>query len=404
MDATKFWEDFKFDYFLSIDSIFRDLVSVEGYKQATLNLALPPEWRNQLDKLNRVRAVYGTTALEGNPLSEAEVARQIEIIDQQGSSADGTKVTKEQLQIRNSAKAQAWIKNRFHPGSPAVALGDILTMHKMITEQSDEAHNIPGQLRTFAVQVGSPDMGGVHVGAPHEILPELMEEFIGFVNSNKLTSSHPVVRALLSHFFLVTIHPFGDGNGRISRLLEAGILFQGEYNVHGFYGLSNYFYRNERDYKMLLQQCRWGQPFDVSPFIKFGVTGFVSELAGINNFIKTKLNRVVYRQMSLQNYYRRTGIRRRLLNTREYNLLNFLLTETEPLDPFSESPSRKIKFPELQEAPYIKAAYGHVTPRTFYRELIRLANLGFVKFAREETAKSLIVELDFGAIAKYPIY
>src|ERR1700694_5825060 len=100
-----------------------------------------------------------------------------------------------------------------------------------------------------------------------------------------MTESHPVTRALLSHFFLVTIHPFGDGNGRVSRLVEAAILFQGNYNVHGFYGLSNYFYRNERDYKTLLQKCRSAQPFDVSEFMAFGVEGFSQELKGINNFI-----------------------------------------------------------------------------------------------------------------------
>ncbi len=404
MDVKKFWEDFSFDYSLDQQDLYRDLISIEGYRQASLNLVLPPEWRRQLDRLNRVRAVYGTTALEGNPLSEAEVDRQIEIVEMDDERGDTGKVSRDQLQIRNSARAQAWIKTRFYPGSDPISLGDILTMHKMITERSDETHNVPGQLRTHSVQVGSPDMGGVHIGAPHENLAELMEEFIGFINSRIFNSNHPVIKALLAHFFLVTIHPFGDGNGRVSRLLEAGILFQGEYNVHGFYGLSNYFYRNEVDYKTLLQKCRQSQPFDVSPFIKFGVKGFVSELAGINNFIKTKLNRLVYRQMILQNYNRRLGPRRRILNNREYNLLTFLLTATEPSDPFSEAPSRKIKFSELREDPYVKGAYSDVTPRTFYRELLRLSDAGFVKFAADDAdAPELIVELDFDAISKYQI-
>ena len=406
MDATRFWEEFRFDYSLELHNLFRDLISIEGYRQGAINLVLPPEWRNQLDKLNRVRAVFGTTALEGNPLSEAEVSRQIELIDQEGDSVPGAMVTKEQLQIRNSAKAQAWIKKRFEPGSASVTLEDILTMHRMVTQQSDEDHNIPGQLRTFSVQVGSSDTGGIHVGAPHKTLLGLMEEFTTFLNSERLMNDNPVVKALLAHFFLVTIHPFGDGNGRVSRLLEAGILFQHDYNVHGFYGLSNFFYRNEHDYKSLLQKCRRSQPFKITPFIQFGVKGFASELAGINNFIKTKLNRVVYRQMLVSNYSKRIGIRRRLLNVREYQLLQFLLAETEPLDPFSESPSRKIEFPELRDSSYVRAAYRDVTSRTFYREMLRLANFGFIKFSREgeERSKPFIVELDFGAIAKYQVY
>jgi hypothetical protein len=216
-------------------------------------------------------------------------------------------------------------------------------------------------------------------------------------------ANHPVIRALLAHFFLVTFHPFGDGNGRVSRLLEAGILFQGEYNVHGFYGLSNHFYANEQEYKTTLRKCRRSRPLDVSSFIKFGVNGFKIELGGINNFVKTKLNRVVYRQMLVRNYNTRTGVRRRLLNVREYQLLDFLLGATEPLDPFSENPSRKIHLSELEEYPLIKSIYREVTPRTFHRELARLAEIGLIKFQRENSSRSQVIELDFDAISKYPI-
>ena len=79
-----FWEDFSFDFRLDQQGLLGDLISVEGYKQAALNLMLPPEWSNKLDRLNRVRAVYGTTALEGNTLSEAEVDYQMEIVEQEG--------------------------------------------------------------------------------------------------------------------------------------------------------------------------------------------------------------------------------------------------------------------------------------------------------------------------------
>ena len=187
-------------------------------------------------------------------------------------------------------------------------------MHEMITRDSDTRNNTPRELRSFSVTVGTEDLGGVHIGAPHERLPRLMEEYIDFINSRRLDDNHPVIRALLAHFFLVTIHPFGDGNGRVSRLVEAGILFQLGYNVHGFYGLSNYFYRHEQEYKSVLQQCRKSQPFDVTPFIRFGVAGFASELKDINNFIKTKINRLVYRTMIGRAFNKKTGARRRLLN------------------------------------------------------------------------------------------
>ncbi len=396
------WASFTFDYRLEFDEIYLPIIHIEAYKEAALNLYLPPDWREQLDKLNRVRAVHGTTALEGNPLSEAEVLKQIELSDQPSIGQGRETASREQLQIRNAGLAQNWVRERFHPGSSPITISDILEMHRMVTIESDTGNNIPGRFRTWEVHVGSEDMGGVHKGAPPADVPRLMEEYIEFVNSRRLTEQlHSVMRALLAHYYLVTIHPFGDGNGRVCRLIEAGILFQGGYNVHGFYGLSNYFYHNEREYKTTLQGCRAVQPFDVTPFVIFGLNGFVSELKGINNFIKTKLNRVVYRTKMGDAYNRRTGRRRRLLNQREWSLLHFLLTATEPIDPFSDAPSRQIKLSELRDLPYVQAAYRTVTPRTFHRELVRLKDTGFIEFKQDEISKDWIVELDFAVIGRY---
>ena len=395
------WEKFSFDYHLDQQGLFQDLISIEAYKEASLNLVFPQEWQSQLDKLNRVRAVHGTTAIEGNPLSEAEVAQQMEYLEQQTHNGDRKTATKEQLQIRNAGEAQAWVRQRFLPDSPPIGLRDILTLHEMITRDSDTDRNIPGELRNFSVVVGTEELGGVHRGAPHETLPRLMDEYIVFINSRRLEGHHQVIRALLAHFFLVTIHPFGDGNGRVSRLVEAGILFQLGYNVHGFYGLSNYFYRHEQEYKSILQECRQRQPFDVTPFIRFGVAGFASELKGINNFVKAKINRLIYQRMLVQARDIKVSPRRRLLNQREYNLLNFLLRETEPSDPFSDTPSRRIELLELLNDHYLQTAYQNVTRRTFQRELIRLRDLGFIKFTMDGAVQDWVVELDFGVISKY---
>ena len=49
----------------------------------------------------------------------------------------------------------------------------------------------------------------------------------------------------------------------------------------------------------------------------------MAELEGINNFIKAKLNRVVYRTMLVRAFNTRMGARRKLINQREYNLLIF---------------------------------------------------------------------------------
>ena len=391
------WQRFTFGYRLDTAALGPDLIRIEASKEAALNLILPPHWREQLDRLNRIRAVRGTTALEGNPLSEDEVGHQLEQLAATDALPIG--LSKEQLQIRNAGRAQEWVRRRFVTDGPPLGMTDVFRMHEMLTAGSDEKDNLPGRLRTHSVVVGTPALGGVHRGAPATDLERLMRDFLEFVNSRRATQQHPVVRSLLAHFFLVTIHPFGDGNGRVSRLVEAGILFQGGYNVHGFYGLSNYFYRHGDEYKLLLQQSRREQPFDLNAFVAFGVKGFAAELTGINNFIKARLNRVIYRQTLDRAHGQRVGARRRAINQREYGLLDFLLRETEPSDPFSDEASKRVTLHELLQEPYVRDIYRSVTRRTLSRELTRLADAGFIKF--EQQGGDWFVSIDFGAIGKY---
>jgi Fic family protein len=158
----------------------------------------------------------------------------------------------------------------------------------------------PGALRNLPVQVGRREVGGLHMGAPANRLPRLMDEYVGFITSERLRNFHPVIQALIAHFFLVTIHPFADGNGRVSRLLTAAILLQRGYNVHGgFYALSDYFYLNDIKYHGMLHRCWQSPPFDLTPFVAFGMEGFVMELRSIGSFIKMKLNRIVDRETLL---------------------------------------------------------------------------------------------------------
>src|SRR5271157_4792422 len=117
------WKEFAFDYRLDTDGLFRHIVDIEAYREAALNLVLPPEWKSQLDRLNRIRAVRGTTALEGNPLSTAEVGHQLAAMAAPIEDIK-TRITKEQLQIRNAGIAQEWIRQRFTPSSAPLDLND----------------------------------------------------------------------------------------------------------------------------------------------------------------------------------------------------------------------------------------------------------------------------------------
>lgn len=227
------WSRFSFDYRLDLKDFMRLLIRIGGRKEAAMSPLLPSEWKERLDLLNRIRTIHGSTALEGNPLSETQIGRFLE------GKAELDPMSRDMRQIQNADIAQEWVRSRFEPGKPPVRFEDILQMHELMTRLSDETNNVPGRLRSHAVQVGTPDLGGVHLGAPLRGSPRTHGRFRVLRELGPTQARHPVIRALLAHFFLFTIHPFGDGNGRVSRLVEAAILYEGGYKIHGFYGLSN---------------------------------------------------------------------------------------------------------------------------------------------------------------------
>jgi len=269
-----YWPAFQFGYRLDIRRLIPHIAAVEAYQQATVTTVLPPQWRAE-------------------PIV---------------SSND-----QDQKHTTKTRRHGDWIKDRFAPGTHPLALDDILAMHRLVAEGTQGA-SPAGDWRTDPVQVGRREVGGLHMGAPAERLPRLMEEYIQRINSRETQSLPPVVHALLAHFFFVTLHPFGDGNGRTSRLVATAILYQRGYNVHGgFYALSDYFYQNDGiRYHTLLHRCwQHGAPFELTPFVAFGMEGLVMELRNIDSFIKMKLNRIVYPELAKARRRRRGRFRRR---------------------------------------------------------------------------------------------
>lgn len=276
-----YWPVFEFRYSLDMPRLLPHVAALEAYHEAASNRVRPPQWREQF----RPGEVDSPPDL---PADQEPSQKQIDI-------------RKAQLRIRNTDRARSWVKQRFVPGSAPLSLADILSMHSIVANESGVRYNTPGTLRHsgFIVSVGRPLVGGIHVGAPERRLPQLMDQYIQFVNGENLAGLPAVIHALVAHFFFTTIHPLEDGNGRVSRLVAAGVLFQRGYNGHGFYALSNYFYENDIKYHRFLHHC-WQQPlpFDLTPFVAFGIEGMVLELQGIKSFIKIKLNRSVDKETS----------------------------------------------------------------------------------------------------------
>jgi len=155
-----------------------------------------------------VKFTYDTQKIEGSKLTLRETANLLE-----------KDITPNAKPIRDVNEAQAHKEMFYHMLNykKDLSLAVILHWHKMLFTQTNT--EIAGKIRAHGVAIS----GSTFVPpSPVEINP-LLKNFLRWHRKNK-DNVHPVVLAGLVHLKFVTIHPFGDANGRISRLMMNFIL------------------------------------------------------------------------------------------------------------------------------------------------------------------------------------
>ena len=111
--------------------------------------------------------------------------------------------------------------------------------------------------RTGEMQIVSGAMGmeKVHFEAPKaETVKQEMDKFLKWINNeNELDL---VVKSAIAHFWFIIIHPFDDGNGRISRAISDLLLARSENSPIRFYSLSNQLLEEKKNYYATLQKVQ----------------------------------------------------------------------------------------------------------------------------------------------------
>jgi len=108
----------------------------------------------------------------------------------------------------------------------------------------------------------------VHYEAPAASLIE--REMSGFLTwaNDAADKTDAVLRAALAHLWLVTIHPFDDGNGRIARAIADWALARSEGSSQRFYSMSAQIQQERNDYYDILERTQKGTP-DVTPWMEW---------------------------------------------------------------------------------------------------------------------------------------
>ena len=153
----------------------------------------------------------------------------------------------------------------------------------------------------------------VHFEAPPAAqLPAETNRFINWMNAS--TSEPALIRAGLGHLWLVTLHPFDDGNGRIARAVGDLLLARADGSPQRFYSLSAQIQRERKDYYDVLEHTQKGN-LDVTEWLLW----FLGTLHRAVDSAQNTLDAVLVKTKFWQ---RRSGAS---MNERQIKLLNRLL-------------------------------------------------------------------------------
>jgi Fic family protein len=269
-------------------------------------------------KEDLIRSIYGTAAIEGNPLSEKEVG-ELYHKKKQGAKS-GIQHVKEIYNLKAAyAGLDVGVLASFEINEKYIR-----QVHKTVTQDIGYQGNNPGNYRNFIVKVGDKSHGGVYT--PPKCLPDiekLMKEYIIMLSSEPVMMLGPFVRAALAHYYLGMIHPFADGNGRVARLIEATLLMSYGYKYAPVM-LANYYHRNLDEYYLLFSTTRKAKG-DVTPFVIFCLDGIIECYQDIKQRMVGFITK-----LALKDYYVQL-MHNKIIFQRQYDLLVLLLEHTEPI-------------------------------------------------------------------------
>ena len=224
------------------NKLVNDLLKINRAKEVVDLLELPVSIEEEIKKETIAKRVHYSTKIEGNKLKLNEVK---EVIENNKESHE-----RNVLEVRNYFNALMYL-NKEAENNNTITEELILKIHNLVSGKHltyknsfRDDQNVVKDSETGAIVYMPPEAKDVK-----SLISQMIKEFNG-----KNTNDIPIpIKAGIVAYEFVTIHPFWDGNGRLSRLLATYILKAYGYDLKGFYVVEEFYDKNIDDYYNSLQ-------------------------------------------------------------------------------------------------------------------------------------------------------
>jgi Fic family protein len=202
--------------------------------------AVELSWVPALQKDTRTRNVHASTAIEGNPLTLAQV-RALE--EGRELVASDTRSTREVL---NYFAGLRYVEK--HARKKEIRHEDLFKLHRLLADTVMD-QGTAGSYRTISVRVGK------HSPPAARDVSGLMFELLEWWNKKSVGLS-PVLSSAILHYRFEHIHPFADGNGRTGRALALWELYRRGFDSHHIFSVDEYYWEDRPGYYAALGAVR----------------------------------------------------------------------------------------------------------------------------------------------------
>jgi Fic family protein len=265
------------------------IAGIDEFKGAWRALGmLAPERLQALRKVATIESVGSSTRIEGAKLTDREVERLL------SNLAIRSLATRDEQEVAGYAE----VMERVFESHDDIAITEnhVLQLHRDLLRYSDKDDWHRGGYKTTPNNVAAFDERGNHIGIVFETAspfetPGRMTELIAWVHAARVEGrSHPLLVIAVFIVVFLEIHPFQDGNGRLSRILTTLMLLRAGYAYVPYTSLESVIEQDKEAYYLALRQTqrtiRTERP-DWQPWLLF----FLRVLDSQKNRLAAKIER-----------------------------------------------------------------------------------------------------------------
>ena len=213
-------------------------------------------WIPALQKDTRSRLAHASTAIEGNPLTLA----QVRALDEGKRLAAASEWA--QREALNYFAGLRYVQR--HARKKVLRHEDVFGLHRLLAAGVMDQGEA-GRYRTIAVRVGR------HLPPAPGDVSGLMLELLDWWNHGAVEQS-PVLSSAIVHYRFEAIHPFADGNGRTGRALALWELYRRGFDTHHIFSVDEYYWEDRPRYYQALEAVRHADE-DLSGWLEYCAEG-----------------------------------------------------------------------------------------------------------------------------------